>query len=172
MDLHKQQQSLIFDELNASRSKLAEENQMLRDELAEAKMIIRLLKMRLDESNAQQTMQTTAVNNKETAITQGSQYIKAVERSKKKRYLFKQKTQTRREAFLNPRGPRSRPFSFRRSLSPSRSGKNGISPRSSFSPIVGISEQEQAKVVGSSFNDSQMEGIVGGLEKATISNDD
>lgn len=169
MDLHKKQQSLIFNELNASRQKLEEENQMLRDELAEAKMIIRLLKMKLDERDAK-AINTSAVNSKDTTIKQciPANYVKAVEnKTKKKRYLFKQKTPSRRQAFLNPRPPGSKAFSLRRSLTPPHSRQ--ISPRSSFSPILGDDEMQPSQgVVGSSFSDSQVQHVTSKMAKASI----
>ena len=171
MDLHKKQQSLIFNELNASRQKLAEENQMLRDELAEAKMIIRLLKMKLDEREAKE-IKTSAVNSKDSTVKQGipANFMKAVERSKKKRYLFKQKAPSRREAFLNPRPPGSKAFSPRRSLSPPQATRR-ISPRSSFSPILGNNQAQHAKgESGSSFSDSQVQSVTNKLAKATLKN--
>ena len=170
MDLHKQQQSLIFSDLNAARQKLEEENQMLRDELAEAKMIIRLLKMKLEEQDAAQIKPppTGAANSKDSTTKGGipANYAKAAERSKKKRYLFKQKTPSRREAFLNPRPPGSRAFAARRrSLSPPQNQLSAqISPRSTFSPIAGDKQEMSA----SNFNLASVEEVTQKLGRATI----
>ena len=166
MDLHKQQQDLIFGDLNASRQKLTEENQMLRDELVEAKMIIRLLKMKLDERE-NEGIKTSPVNSRDSTVKQGipASYIKAVEKSKKKRFLFKQKSISRKEAFLNPRPPGSKTFALRRrSLSPPHNSRR-ISPRSSFSPIA---DKEEANENTSSCSESRIEEVVTSFEKATI----
>lgn len=47
MGLHTQQQSLIFGELMSTRKKLEEENQQLRQELDDAQIMIRLLRLKL-----------------------------------------------------------------------------------------------------------------------------
>ena len=170
MDLHKQQQSLIFSDLNASRQKLAEENQMLRDELAEAKMIIRLLKMKLEERDAK--VPKAAVDSKDTTVKHGipANYAKAMDRSKKKRYLFKQKTPSRRDAFLNPKPPGTRTFNVRRrSLSPPHLAKR-ISPRSSFSPIIGETNDRQHKqgASESSISQSQILEVTEQMGRASL----
>ena len=177
MDLHKQQQSLIFSDLNASRQKLADENQMLRDELAEAKMIIRLLKMKLEERDGKigAPSTTAVVNSKDTTVKQGTpaNFTKVMDRSKKKRYLFKQKTPSRREAFLNPSPPGARAFAVRRrSLSPPHLARR-ISPRSSFSPILGdatCERERKQQVSGFSVNDAQIEEVAKKMTRASISN--
>lgn len=170
MDLHKQQQSMIFNDLNASRQKLAEENQMLRDELAEAKMIIRLLKMKLEERDAKAPK--AAVDSKDSTVKQGTPvtYAKAMGRSIKKRYLFKQKSPSRRDAFLNPRPPGTRTFNLqRRSLSPPQLAKR-ISPRSSFSPIIGERNDLQRiqEANESSISQSQILEVTEQMERATL----
>lgn len=174
MDLHKKQQNIIFGELTASRQKLAEENQLLRDELAEAKMIIRLLKMRLDESREAKALKAsaTAINSKDTTVKQGvpASYVQALEhtkaeRSKKKRYLFKQKAHSRRDTFLNPRPPGAKTFHSRRSLSPQQATST-ISPRSSFSPIR---DQSMANEEGTSaVRDTLLEEVSSRLQKTRI----
>ena len=190
MDLHKQQQSLIYSDLNAARQKLQEENQMLRDELAEAKMIIRLLKMKLEEQDAAAAKikppTTNAVNSKDSTVKGGvpANYAKAVDRSKKKRYLFKQKTPTRREAFLNPRPPGARAFiARRRSLSPQQQQlphqqhSPQISPRSTFSPIIGNDNGKDVddnvnylpqQMSASSCSQSRIEEVVEQLGTTTL----
>jgi hypothetical protein len=47
--LHTDQQSLILGEMMTARNKLQEENQMLRDQLQDAQMMIQLLKLKLTE---------------------------------------------------------------------------------------------------------------------------
>lgn len=190
MDLHKQQQSLIYSDLNAARQKLQEENQMLRDELAEAKMIIRLLKMKLEEQDAAAAKikppTTNAVNSKDSTVKGGvpASYAKAVDRSKKKRYLFKQKTPSRREAFLNPRPPGARAFAARRrSLSPQQQQQlprqqhsPQISPRSTFSPIIGNGNDQvddnvnylPRQMSASSCSQSRIEEVVEQLGTTTL----
>jgi hypothetical protein len=49
--LHTDQQSLILGEMMTARNKLQEENQMLRDQLQDAEMMIRLLKLKLADNN-------------------------------------------------------------------------------------------------------------------------
>lgn len=177
MDLHRRQHDLIFSELNASRQKLTEENQMLRDELVEAKMIIRLLKMKLDERESE-AVKTPPVNTKDTTVRQDvpASYIKAMERNKKKGFLFKQKTLSKRNAFLNPRPPPGgKTFSFRRRRShsppqlPQLSGN--ISPRNTFSPIVDDAELRRGKNDNiSSCSESRIEEVATRLEKTKLKN--
>jgi len=172
MDLHKQQQDLILRDLNASRQKLAEENQQLRDELVEAKMIIRLLKMKLDERE-DQNVKTSPANSKNSTVKLGAplSYSKAVEKTKKKRFIFKQKSLSRKEAFLNPTPPGAKTFALRqRSLSPSQLAKK-MSPRNSFSPIADNTDAHTPKNESTSFSsESRIEEISTSFAKAVIVN--
>ena len=52
MTLHTDQQSLILGDLITARDKLQEENQLLRDRLQDADMVIRLLHMKLEKAKA------------------------------------------------------------------------------------------------------------------------
>jgi len=166
MDLHEQQQELIFRDLNASRQKLEEENQRLRDELVEAKMIIRLLKMKLDERE-NEGIAASPVNSRDPTLKQG----KAAEKTKKKRFLFKQKSLSRKEAFMNPKPPGAKTFALpRRCLSPPQLART-ISPRSNFSPIADNAEaQEHKNEHTSSSSESRIKEVVTSFEKATIAN--
>lgn len=51
LQLDRQQQSLIIQDLSASRRKLEDDNQMLRQELEDAKIMIRLLKLKIDKKD-------------------------------------------------------------------------------------------------------------------------
>ena len=69
LQLDRTQQSMILEELTVSRQKLEEENQILRDELNEAKLVIRFLKFRLlqqeyQHEQEQQQQQTDENKNK------------------------------------------------------------------------------------------------------------
>jgi hypothetical protein len=50
--LHTDQQSLILGEMMTARNKLQEENQMLRDKLQDAEMMVQLLQLKLSENGA------------------------------------------------------------------------------------------------------------------------
>jgi hypothetical protein len=190
MKPHTDQQSMILNDLTASRQKLAVENQQLRDELVEARMIIRLLKRKLEaresEAIANVKRSTSAVTSQDTtvkagtgtAVTQQDSYFRSLDNKKtqplptmssptssKKRYLFKPKKVSWREAFMNPNVPGKKMFlvpdasnntsnndkivqptvsptipttssvGTRRTASISVSGLEELSPRSSFTPI-------------------------------------
>jgi hypothetical protein len=171
MDIHQKQQNLIFSELTAARQKLIEENQVLRDELAEAKMIIRFLKSRLDESEARM-LRAPAVKSKDSTAKQGiqSSFMRIPEKPQKKRYIFKSKTSSRREAFLNPRPPGSKSFATkaRRSLSPPDISKR-LTPRSSFSPIRECDEAEAEKEGNHSpLSDSQIQQVTRNFKRTSL----
>lgn len=188
MKPHTDQQSMILNDLTASRQKLVVENQQLRDELVEARMIIRLLKRKFEarenaeNNNVKQT--TSAVASQDTtvkagtAVKQGSCFRPSLDNKKtqpslpttmssptssKKRYLFKPKKVSWREAFMNPNVPGKKtflvtdassnnnnniikptvtptppttsPVDTRRTATISVSGLEELSPRSSFTPI-------------------------------------
>lgn len=168
MDLHKQQQSLILNELTTSRQKLEEENRMLRDELAEAKMIIRLLKMKLDVLGDERAITTTGVLSKITKSNTAT--------SKKKRFLFKPKIITRREAFLNPRSPGSKLFTpdSRRKCTTLPQGIGSISPRSSFSTIRDQADSPMRNrsatedLSGSAFSERELHYVTANFERTRI----
>lgn len=50
MSIHTQQQTIILEELQSTRRKLEQENQRLRDELEDANLVIKVLKLRLREN--------------------------------------------------------------------------------------------------------------------------
>jgi hypothetical protein len=134
MKPHTDQQSMILNDLTASRQKLAVENQRLRDELQEARLIIRLLKRRLEakenEENNHVKRSTSAVTSQDTTVKaggkqQGSNFpaldstkashtslpgMSSSTLSSKKRYLFKPKKVSWREAFMNPNVPGKKMF--------------------------------------------------------------
>jgi hypothetical protein len=136
MKPHTDQQSMILNDLTASRQKLVVENQQLRDELVEARMIIRLLKRKLEaqknaEANNNVKRTTSAVTSQDTtvkagtAVKQGSYFRPSLDNrtsqpslpttmssltSSKKRYLFKPKKVSWREAFMNPNVPGKKMF--------------------------------------------------------------
>jgi hypothetical protein len=168
MDLHQKQQNLIFSELTASRQKLIEENQVLRDELTEAKMIMRFLKARLDEIEVKK-LRAPAVNSRDSMVKQRipSSFMRIPEKPQKKRYLFKSKNASRRETFLNPRPPGSKSFATkaRRSLSPPDLSKR-LTPRSSFSPIRECDEAEPEKDLP--LSDSQIQQVTRKFKKSSL----
>lgn len=165
MDLHKRQQHIILSELNASREKLQQENQMLRDELAEAKMIIRLLKMRLDESK--KVTSFTPVESRDGGVT--AKLFTSPERTRKRRYLFKQKSAKQKDAFRNPRPPGAKTFSPQRSISPPKQ-KRRLSPSASFTPIRRDDERNiTAGKNVTQINEMMVQDVLIRMERAGIS---
>lgn len=69
VSLHTDQQSLILGEMMNARSKLQEENQLLRDKLQDAEMMIRLLQMRLQESTGSPTAKVKSRSSQESTLT-------------------------------------------------------------------------------------------------------
>mmetsp|Transcript_4699 Transcript_4699/g.11706 ORF Transcript_4699/g.11706 Transcript_4699/m.11706 type:complete len:210 (+) Transcript_4699:146-775(+) len=116
MALHNQR--VMIHELSVSRSKLEEENQALRDELAEAKLVIRLLKARLDYRATTPTQQQEetkpqhpfathgTVTSKQSTVKKGirGDVFRALDKMKQgmRRDKAPRQRESRREVFKNP----------------------------------------------------------------------
>jgi hypothetical protein len=118
MGLHTDQQSLILSEMTTARRKLDEDNQRLRDELEDARMMIRWLKVKL-EHQQKSSIKVKAVGAGDSTVKGGlpGGYWKALDRAVKpgitRRGLFfgKNKHQpTKKEAFSNPSRPGRKTF--------------------------------------------------------------
>jgi hypothetical protein len=119
MGLHTDQQSLILSELSTARTKLEEDNQRIRDELEDARMMIRLLQMKL-EYQQKSTIKVKAVGSSDSTVKGGlpGGYWKAMDwaaktgGSTRKGLFFNRKKHqpTKKEAFNNPTAPGRKTF--------------------------------------------------------------
>jgi hypothetical protein len=110
--LHTQQQSLILNEMSASRKKLEEENQKLREDLEEARHCIQILKLKLHESKM--TVTTSSVNSKDSTVKGGlpSRHwhaLDATTQHKKSATIFG-RWAAQKNAFRNPTQPGKKTF--------------------------------------------------------------
>lgn len=113
------QQSMILLEMSTARTKLEEDNQRLRDELEDARMMIRLLQVKL-EHQQKSTIKVKAVGSGDSTVKGGlpGGYWKAMDRaadtggSARKGLFFNRKNRltTKKEAFTNPAGPGRKTF--------------------------------------------------------------
>jgi hypothetical protein len=119
MGLHTDQQSLILSEMSTARTKLEEDNQRLRDELEDARMMIRYLQVKL-EYQQKSTIKVKAVGSSDSTVKGGlpGGYWKAMDRavkaegSPRKGLFFNRKKHqpTKKEAFNNPAAPGRKTF--------------------------------------------------------------
>lgn len=124
MGLHTDQQSLILSEMSTARKKLSEDNQRLRDDLDDARMVIRLLqvKLRHAESEKNSTIKVKAVRSSDSTVKGGvpAGYHKALDKAvsknmpsmRKNRFFSRNRSNqpTRKEAFKNPSKPGGKTF--------------------------------------------------------------
>jgi hypothetical protein len=113
------QQSMILLEMSTARTKLEEDNQRLRDELEDARMMIRLLQVKL-EHQQKSTIKVKAVGSGDSTVKGGlpGGYWKALDKAAdtgggaKKGIFFNRKSHqlTKKEAFTNPAGPGRKTF--------------------------------------------------------------
>lgn len=113
MSLHTEQQSLILSEMSIARKKLEEDNQRLRDDLEEARLLIRLLQVKLNqaEHKKQSIIRVKAVGSGDSTVKGGvpAGYWNALDKAakgtstRKSSFFFRNKKElTRKEAFRNP----------------------------------------------------------------------
>jgi hypothetical protein len=113
------QRSMILLEMSTARTKLEEDNQRLRDELEDARMMIRFLQVKL-EHQQKSTIKVKAVASGDSTVKGGlpGGYWKALDRAAdtgggtRKGLFFNRKSHqpTQREAFTNPAGPGRKTF--------------------------------------------------------------
>lgn len=100
MSLHTDQQSIILNEMSTARKKLEQENQILRDELHDAQLMIRLLKQKLKHAKSGKggwrLFNSSIVTNRD---------LKAFQKASEDRLRNK-----RRNAFDNPSAPGKKTF--------------------------------------------------------------
>jgi hypothetical protein len=113
------QRSMILLEMSTARTKLEEDNQRLRDELEDARMMIRFLQVKL-EHQQKSTIKVKAVASGDSTVKGGlpGGYWKALDKAAgtgggtKKGLFFNRKSHqpTKKEAFMNPAGPGRKTF--------------------------------------------------------------
>ena len=83
MAVHTDQQSLILDELIGSRKKMEQENQLLRERLEDAHMMIRLLKIKVEQLEKSKKLKGGSVTSGDTTVKGGQpgRYWKALDLS-------------------------------------------------------------------------------------------
>jgi hypothetical protein len=175
MKPHTDQQSMILNDLTASRQKLAVENQRLRDELQEARMIIRLLKRKLEarenaeNNNVKRT--ASAVTSQDTTVKAGGKLHQgscvhtldsktshpslpgmSSPTSSKKRYLFKPKKISWREAFMNPNVPGKKMFLVPDASSNNSNSNDIVNPAVSRTPPSVDNTRKTAKTASISVS--------------------
>ena len=120
MGLHTHQQNLILGDMMTTRKKLEEDNQRLRDELHDARMMIHLLKLKVKENEHVITSKASrTVNSQDSTVEAGvpSRYLKALEWAHRK--SAKKRAPSRKDTFKNPAAQRGqKTFSVEKRLAP------------------------------------------------------
>jgi len=108
MTLHTDQQSLILGEMITARDKLQEENQLLRDRLQDADMVIQLLHMKLERARAKNrsSKKQTKISSQNTSQLRGA-LADWIPKTKQAKGKFKS---SNKDAFRNKVAPGKKTF--------------------------------------------------------------
>lgn len=111
MGLHQDQQTLILSEMMTARRKLEEENQQLRDELYDSRMMIRLLKHQVEQQKKESKGTATVRSNDSTVKAgQPASYFRALEWKLYKNQEARRKKQSRKNIWKSIIAPGKKTF--------------------------------------------------------------